>query len=139
MTAPDVRSPAAPLHILLVVEDDILIRFQICDYLRECGFKVIEVANADEAILILREPEFKVDLVLSNVRMPGSMDGFGLAQWMRKEKPGVPIILAGSPAKAADAAGDLCEEGPMLAKPYEPQALLDRIKRTLAPRVRGET
>lgn len=138
MTAPDVRSPDAPLHSLLVVEDDILIRFQICDYLRECGFKVIEVANANEAILILREPELKVDLVLSNVKMPGAMDGFGLAQWMRKEKPGVPIILAGSPAKAADAAGDLCEEGPMLAKPYEPQVLLDRIKRTLAPPSRGE-
>ncbi len=101
--------------------------------------KVIEVANANEAILILSEPELKVDLVLSNVKMPGSMDGFGLAQWMRKEKPGVPIILAGSPAKAADAAGDLCEEGPMLAKPYEPQVLLDRIKRTLAPPSRGET
>ena len=139
MTAPDVRSPDAPLHRLLVVEDDILIFFQICDYLRECGFKVIEVANAHEAILILSEPELKVDLVLSNVKMPGAMDGFGLAQWMRKEKPGVPIILAGSPAKAADAAGDLCEEGPMLAKPYEPQVLLDRIKRTLAPPSRGET
>src|SRR5688572_25080855 len=95
MTAPDVRSPDAPLHSLLVVEDDILIRFQICDYLRECGFKVIEVANANEAIFILSEPELRVDLVLSNVKMPGSMDGFGLAQWMRKEKPGVPIILAG--------------------------------------------
>jgi DNA-binding response OmpR family regulator len=120
------------MQSLLVVEDEILIRFQICDYLRECGFKVIEAASADEAVVILKEPDLAVHLVLSDVEMPGSMDGFGLAQWIRKERPGLPIVLVGTPAKAADAAADLCEDGPQLAKPYEPQILLDRIKRILA-------
>lgn len=120
------------IQSLLVVEDEILIRFQICDYLRDCGFKVIEAASADEAVLILKEPELTVDLVLSDVEMPGSMDGFGLARWVRAERPGLPVVLVGSPAKAADAAAGLCEEGPQLAKPYEPQILLDRIRRMLA-------
>lgn len=117
---------------LLVVDDEILIRIAICDYLRECGFRVIEAVSADEAMIVLQEPSLKINIVLSAVEMSGTMDGFGLARWVRANKPGVPIILAGSPARAADAAADLCESGPMLAKPYEPQVLLDRIRRTLA-------
>jgi DNA-binding response OmpR family regulator len=66
--------------------------------------------------------------------MPGTMDGFGLSKWLRANKPGMPIILVGSPARAAEAAAELCENGPLLSKPYEPQILLDRIKRSLAER-----
>ena len=46
----------------------------------------------------------------------------------------MPVILAGTPAKAADAAAELCDEGPNLARPYEPQLVVDRIKRLLAKR-----
>jgi DNA-binding response OmpR family regulator len=122
------------MQCLLVVEDDILVRFQICDYLRECGFRVIEAANAEEAILILEKLTVPVDLVLSATEIAGGMDGFSLAQWVRRERPGLPVILCGSPGKAVDTAADLCESGPMLAKPYEPQLLLDRIRRNLAER-----
>jgi DNA-binding response OmpR family regulator len=120
------------LETVLLVEDEILIRISISAYLRECGFRVYEAMNADEAIIVLNEPDMKIDTVLSDIEMPGTMDGFGLSQWMRANKPGIPIILAGSPARAADVAGDLCESGPMLAKPYEPQMLLDQIRRILA-------
>jgi CheY-like chemotaxis protein len=131
------EAAAAPMQTLLVVEDEVLIRFQIAAYLRECGYRVIEAANAGEALLVLKERELAVDMVLSDVEMPGEMDGFALARWLRKERPGLPIILAGSPARAADAAADLCEAGPTLAKPYEPQILLDRIKSTLADALRS--
>jgi DNA-binding response OmpR family regulator len=133
MTNPD-DNPASisSAQTLLVVEDEILVRLAISDYLRECGFKVIEATNADEALIVLQEADIRIDMVLCDVEMPGSMDGFGLSQWLRIHKPGTPIILAGSAARAVDAAGDLCESGPMLAKPYDPQILLDRIKRTLA-------
>lgn len=135
MTNPDAPSTTAgPAETLLVVEDEILIRLAICDYLRECGFRVIEAADADEALIILQAPDLRVDIVLSDVEMPGTMDGFGLAHWMRAHKPGMPIILVGSASRAVDAAADLCEAGPMLAKPYEPQILLDRIRRSLAER-----
>jgi DNA-binding response OmpR family regulator len=102
--------------------------------LRECGFKVIEAANSDEALTVLQEPDLTVDLVLSDAGIPGRMDGFGLSQWLRAHKAGMPIILVGSPGRAVEAAADLCEAGPMLARPYEPEILLDRIKRTLAER-----
>lgn len=133
MTNPDgQRAGVSDTQTILVVEDEILVRLAISDYLRECGFKVIEATNGDEALIALQEPDIKIDIMLCHVEMPGTMDGFGLSQWLRANNPRIPIILAGSTARAADAAGELCESGPMLAKPYDSQILLDRIKRTLA-------
>jgi DNA-binding response OmpR family regulator len=134
MTTSDTTAGVTEIQTLLVVEDEILIRFQICDYLRECGFRVIEAASADEALIVLQESDLPVNIVLSDVEMPGTMDGFGLSKWLRANRPGIPIILVGSPARAAEAAAELCENGPLLSKPYEPQILLDRIKRILAER-----
>jgi DNA-binding response OmpR family regulator len=135
MTSSDTTTAGVmDIQTLLVVEAEILIRLQICAYLRECGFRVIEATSADEALIVLWEPDLAVNIVLSVVEMPGTMDGFGLSKWLRANKPGMPIILVGSPARAAEAAAELCENGPLLSKPYEPQILLDRIKRSLAER-----
>jgi DNA-binding response OmpR family regulator len=137
MTSTETPSDGAPVQTILVVDAEILIRFHIAGYLRECGFRVIEAASADEALVVLQEPDLPVDLVLSDVEMPGSMDGFGLSKWVRANRPGLPVVLAASPARATEMAGDLCESGPLLAKPYEQQILFDRIKRTLADPPRG--
>lgn len=126
----DVPSPQQPASTILVVEDEVLIRMAISQYLRECGYRVIEAANADEALQVLKS-ENPVDLVLSDIEMPGTMDGFGLAQWIRKNKDGVEVILVGSPERSAKTAGELCESGPTLAKPYEPQILLNAIRKQL--------
>ncbi len=129
MSISDVLSGA--VQTVLVVDDEILVRCQIAAYLRECGYRVIEAVHADEALIVLREPDIEIHVVMSDVEMPGDMDGFGLARWVRAERPGLPVILCGSPGKAADTAAELCEDGPMMAKPYEPQVLLDRIRRLL--------
>jgi CheY-like chemotaxis protein len=65
----------------------------ITDYLRECGYKVYEAVNAQEAIAMLQSPELVVDIVFSDVQMPGDMDGFALSRWIRANKPGVQVIL----------------------------------------------
>jgi DNA-binding NtrC family response regulator len=119
-------------HSVLVVDDEILERLAVCEYLRNCGFRVTEAATTDEALIALGQEHLSIDVVLSDVGVSGSLDGFGLAQWLREHKPGLPVILAATPERAAAAAGDLCEEGPMLAKPYDPQILCDQIRRTLA-------
>jgi len=135
MTVADTSSTAvAVAETVLVVEDDVLVRAEISQYLRECGYRVVEAGSADEALIVLQEPELKVDVVLSAVEMPGSMDGFGLSQWVRKHRQGLDVILVGNPARAADAAADLCEAGPLLAKPYDPQLIVDRISRLAAER-----
>ena len=132
---PDSLRPATA-QTVLVVEDEVLIRMSVAGYLRDCGFRVLEAAHADEALIILQEPELEIEAVLSDIEMPGAMDGFGLAQWVRANRPGVEVVLVGTPERAANAAADLCEEGPTLAKPYQPQIVVDRIKQLLAARAR---
>ena len=122
------------LHTVLVVEDEVLIRLVIADYLRECGYKVYEAVNAQEAIAMLQSPEVAVDIVFSDVQMPGDMDGFALSRWIRANKPGVQVILTSGVERSAEVAATLCEAGPMLQKPYPPHDVVDRIKQ-LAARV----
>jgi CheY-like chemotaxis protein len=121
----------SPPPVILVVEDDVLVRSIVAAYLRECGFDVIEANSADEAIRVL-QAEVRVDIVFSDIQMPGSMDGFGLAQWIRRERPWLKVILTSGAARTAKEAGDLCETGPVLAKPYDHAELERNIRALLA-------
>ena len=121
----------APPPTVLVVEDDVLVRMVVAAYLRECGFNVVEAGDAREAIRVL-ETDIQVDIVFSDVNMPGDMDGFGLAQWVRRERPGLKIILTSGAARTAKEAGHLCEHGPILAKPYDHAELERKIRALLA-------
>jgi CheY-like chemotaxis protein len=121
------------IQTVLVVEDEIFVRMVISDYLRSCGYKVVEAANADEALVVLQHIEITVDVVFSDIEMPGSMGGFELAKWLRTHRPEVEVILTGNVPRAAEAASELCESGP-LPKPYEPQMAADRIRQLMALR-----
>ena len=131
---PDLISPAsaAPDHNLLVVDEEVLSRLVIADYLRECGYRVHEAANATEAMAVLGSPDVALDLVLCDAQMPGSLDGFALARWIREHHPEVKVILSSGASRSADIAGQLCESGPHLKKPYDPQHAVSRIKQLLA-------
>jgi CheY-like chemotaxis protein len=118
---------------ILVVDDEVLIRMAISTYLRDRGYKVIEATNADEALTVLEHLDVKVDVVFSDIDMPGSMDGFELSTWIRRNRPGPDVILAGTVKRALNAAEELCKKD-TLAKPYEPQAVLSRIKHLMAQR-----
>lgn len=118
---------------VLFAEDDVLVRMILSDYLRGCGYQVIEVRNADEALTLLREGETAVDVVLCGIAMGGAIDGFGLSDWVKANRPGIDMILAGSIPRAANVAADLCDGGP-LPKPYEPLAVVDRIRRLRSAR-----
>jgi CheY-like chemotaxis protein len=72
----------------------------ISRYLRECGYFVIEAVNADEAVEVLQS-DHVIDLVLSDVQMPGAMDG----TMGQKKQRGLDVILVGTPERAADTAG----------------------------------
>ncbi len=118
---------------ILVVEDEVLVRLVISEYLRDCGYRVIEAANADEALVVLQQTERSIEVVFTDIEMPGTMDGFGLAQWIRSNRPGLHVVLAGSVGRAVQAATDLCQSG-SVPKPYEPHTVHDRIRRLLASR-----
>lgn len=123
------------IHTILVVDDEILIRLNIADYLRECGYRVLEASTAAEAVDVLATNA--VDLVFSDVQMPGDMDGFGLARWVRQHRPGVRMILTSGHVRAAEEAADLCEAGPIERKPYDHALLLERIRRVIGATQNG--
>jgi CheY-like chemotaxis protein len=110
---------------ILVVEPDILVRMVIADYLRDCGYKVIEGVNADDALAVLQAGR-KIDVILAEVQVTGGIDGFELARQIREKYPAIDVILTSGAARAAAKAGDLCDDGP-LEKPYHPQEVLRRI------------
>ncbi len=131
--SPKTNEPAEIVSTVLVVDDEVLVRLAIAEYLRDCGYKVVEAADADEAMLVLKQPQVAVDVLFSDIDMPGSMDGFGLSQWTRSNRPDIEVILTGSVPRAVNAAANLCEDG-TLPKPYEPHHVHDRIRRLLAAR-----
>jgi DNA-binding NtrC family response regulator len=118
---------------ILLVEDEVLVRMPIAHYLRDCGYKVIEAANADEAMTVLMHKETVVNIVFSDIEMPGAVDGFGLAKWIREHRPGLDVLLAGTVPRAIQNAEQLCEQG-SVPKPYDAKIVHDHIKRLLAAR-----
>jgi DNA-binding NtrC family response regulator len=134
MNSPDRNNKPAKLKTVLVLDGDVLVRMPVVQFLRDCGYRVVEAANTDEAIAILQKTNVPVDVVLSEIDIPGSMNGFGFAQWARSVRPELKIVLAGTPGRTVQNAADLCEAGPLLMKPYDHQLVLDRIKRLLAAR-----
>jgi CheY-like chemotaxis protein len=92
---PCTGSDSEVLPTIIVVEDEVLLRLWISDELRDSGFTVLEAANAAEALQILNS-SVTVHVVLTDVRMPGRMDGVALAEWLRRERPEVKVIIASS-------------------------------------------
>ena len=78
---------------ILLVEDEILIRLAMADDLRQAGFIVVEASNADEAISVLNSTP-DIALVVTDIRMPGRIDGVGLANWVRRHAPHIKIAIA---------------------------------------------
>jgi CheY-like chemotaxis protein len=130
------NDPAESLGAVLIVDGDILSRHAIADYLRHCGYKVVEAVSTDEAMTALGDPELAVDIILCDIAAIGTQTGFELANWVRQNHPELEVRIAGSLAGAVDTAADLCESGPHLARPYEPQTVVDYIKRLRAARDR---
>ena len=89
---PQPRLEPRPGNTVLVVEDEVLVRLAVADYLRGSGFQVLEAANGAEAVAIL-SADIAVDVVCSHLQMPGDLNGFALARWVRCNRPSVPTLL----------------------------------------------
>jgi hypothetical protein len=98
---------------------------------------VLEASNTGGARTLLEEGSRRVDIVLAEVKS-GEASGFALANWVRIHLPRTQIVLAGPIATATEKAGDICQEGPALSKPYDHRLVLDHIQRLLATRDRND-
>jgi two-component system, response regulator PdtaR len=113
---------------VLVVEDDIVIRSPLAEYLRAAGYLIVEAANTAEAISVFAA-RVPIDVVFSDIRMPGPINGLGLARWVRQHHPGVRVVLtsgAGNGAREAKIAEIF------LPKPYQAGEVAACITRLLA-------
>jgi len=119
--------PTKPRDIVLIVEDEPLVRLTGADLLAEAGFEVLEAGNADEALRIIEgTPEVRV--VFSDVEMPGSLDGLGLARRICQRWPSIGIVLTSGRRIRAET---IPREGRFLPKPYDGQALVRQIEEIL--------
>jgi CheY-like chemotaxis protein len=114
------------IESVMVVEPDVLVRMTVADYLRECGYRVVEAITGEEALGILGAG-VKVDTILSAVKLQDAMDGFALAQRIREGFDGVAVILTTGYAMTAKKAGELCELAPG-KRPYHADLIVDRLK-----------
>jgi CheY-like chemotaxis protein len=110
---------------ILVVEDEILIRLSMADDLRNAGFLVIEASNAEEALSVLTATP-GISLVVTDIRMPGRLDGLQLAHWIRRYAPSIKVAIASATVEAGMEAFDA-----VLSKPVLPADLLATVRRLL--------
>lgn len=101
--------------VVLVVEDEPLLRMNAVDIVEEAGFTVIEASNADDAIAIL-ESRDDIRVVFTDIQIPGSMDGLKLAHAVRGRWPPIRIIATSGRVKVSG--DDLPDGGRFLGKPY---------------------
>jgi CheY-like chemotaxis protein len=115
--------------VILLVEDEALVRAVQVDILREAEFWVIEAENADEAFEILKQRR-DIKAVLTDVDMPGSLDGFEFARLVRQGWPEVGVLVISG--KTTPGPGDLPRGATFVSKPVRPAALVARIEQVMA-------
>jgi CheY-like chemotaxis protein len=114
----------APL--VLVVEDETFLRDVTAEYLEDCGFCVLQAANAADAVGLLQSNQ-DVGAVFSDIQMPGRMNGLGLARWIAETLPDVKVLLTSGQAQPAAA-----REWTLLAKPYDMAEVERRLREMTA-------
>lgn len=117
------NNPSEIRKAVLVVEDEILVRMLIADELRKAGYSVIEASNAHEALEVLRHTSVDVRAIVSDIRMPGSIDGIALARLIRAEHPAIKVVLTSAHLMRLDWA----EHDGFFAKPYDVDAVVRHI------------
>ena len=103
--------------VVLIVEDEFLLRMDAVEMIAGAGFEVVEAANADQAIEIL-ESRRDITVVFTDIQMPGSMDGLKLARAIRGRWPPIKIIATSGHTSLGQP--DLPDGGRFLSKPYSP-------------------
>ena len=116
--------------VILLVEDDELIRMLVAEILRENEFDVLEAADGNAAMISVQgRPE--IGCVFTDVRMPGEPDGFTLAKYIRRIRPDCPIVVTSGHARPR--AEDLDEGTCFVSKPYSSVQLLTLLNSVMTP------
>ena len=116
------------MHVILTVEDEFLLSEYLGEILKDAGYSVVSVQDADEAIAML-ESRNDIRLIITDINMPGTMDGLKLAAAVRGRWPPIKIIITTGlrlPTKHEMPTGSL-----LLQKPYSPVSVVEAVARLL--------
>jgi CheY-like chemotaxis protein len=115
--------------VVLVVEDEALVRMLAVDVLEEAGFEVIEAPSADYAVLVLDKRD-DIRVVFTDVDMPGRLNGFQLARHIQDHHHRVRVIIGSG--KCRPGPGDIAPGTRFLQKPYPLEVLVREVRRLAA-------
>ena len=116
--------PVVPT-VVLVVEDEMLLRMRAVDMVEDAGFTPVEAVDADEAVAIL-ESRSDIALLFTDIQMPGSMDGLKLAHAVQKRWPPIKIILVSGQLKLANI--DIPADSRFFGKPLEAKEMIAEMQ-----------
>ena len=119
------RPVSKPFQVVLVVEDEPLLRMLAVEVVEEAGFTAIEARDADEAVVLL-ESRSDITLLFTDVNMPGSMDGLKLAHAVRDRWPPIKILVVSGKQRLQSS--DLPSNSCFIGKPYRTSALVDELR-----------
>lgn len=131
---PSEESRSAPLgvgEVVLVVEDEAVVRSLIVEVLGELGYQTLEAGNAQEAMPFLENPQ-RIDLMISDVGLPG-MNGRQLADLAQANRPELKVLLATGYAEGSNVEGYLAANMEIITKPFAIDALANKISERLNP------
>jgi CheY-like chemotaxis protein len=131
MSLPRADEPPMDSVLLLVVDDEPLVRMVIADFLRGDGYGVLEAANVDDAVGMLRRHQ-DIRLVLTDILMPGALNGFDLAEWIGHHRPDVRVLLTSGYFGDVKLPSRLNWSEHLIRKPYRLDEISDRIRMLLA-------
>ena len=113
---------------ILVLEDDEIIRSLMVDVLEEFGAHVISFSSADEGMIFLEEDDEPVDLIVSDIQMPGLLNGYDLSRVVAHRWPNVPVLLTSGNRAMASELGSRVR---FLPKPWSTEHLLECVQSAL--------
>src|SRR3712207_270502 len=123
---------AAPPHsppVVLIVEDEPLVRMLGTDVLEDAGFQVVEAMDAQEALAQL-EAHPEVDILFTDVQMPGELDGVALARIVHDRRPDVRLVIASGRTRLEPQ--EIPDNGRFVPKPYRPDELVGVMREVLS-------
>ena len=121
--------PALGPIVVVVTEDEAAIRTLAAEVLAEAGFTVVEAAHADDALAIMESRA--VNVLFTDVQMPGSMDGLELARYVRRHWPRVEVLIASG--NKAPSSTEMPDGSRFLHKPYSSGRLVADVRELIAP------
>jgi CheY-like chemotaxis protein len=114
--------------VVLVVEDEMLLRMRAVDMVEDAGYTSVEAVDADQAVAIL-ESRSDIALVLTDIQMPGSMDGLKLAHWVHKRWPPIKIILVSGQLKLSTI--EIPADSRFFGKPLEAGEMIAQLQKMI--------